>query len=94
MADASTAKESKKRTREEDEAMPYLPKDDKHLWTDLSGGLKHRSFEGTFMDGKLPNIGVKLCGSIGNAVEIAPASSRVVDHLNGKHGPDSLMIYK
>lgn len=93
MAADPTAKESKKRTREDDEAMPYLPKDDKDLWNDFSNGMKHRNFKGTFMDGKLPNIGVKLCGSIGNAVEIVPASSRVVDHLNEKHGPESLMIY-
>lgn len=94
MADDPTAKESKKRSREDDEAMPYLLPNDKHLWTDCSNGMKHRSFKGTFMDGKLPNIGVKISGDLGNAVEIVPASSRVVDHLIEKHGPDSLMIYK
>ena len=74
--------------------MPFLLKKDKDLWTDLSDGLKHRSFEGTFMNGKIPNIGVKLIASLGNAVEIVPVSSRVFDHLNAKHGPDALMFYK
>jgi hypothetical protein len=87
-------KGDKKRTREEDDAMAYLPNGEKHLWTDLSDGLKHRSFDGTFMNGKLPNSGVKLCGCIENAIEIVPASSRVVRHLYEKHGPNTLGTYK
>jgi hypothetical protein len=74
---------SKKRKRatdgKDDTAMPYLPKDEAHLWTDLGDGLKRRSFEAGFMNKKLPNIGVLLCGCLGNRAEIAPASPRVVE---------------
>eukprot|EP00966_Prymnesium_polylepis_P010138 234048-Prymnesium_polylepis.1 len=38
MVDSTVAK---KRTREDENAMPYLPCDEKDLWTDLGDGLKH-----------------------------------------------------
>ena len=76
--------DSKKRTRDDSakynkpmpylpKAMPYLPKGDKEEWTDLGDGLKHRSFDGAFMKDKLPNIGVRMCGCLGNRVEIVPS---------------------
>lgn len=78
----------------DDKAMPYLPQGDKEKWTDFGDGLKHRSFDGAFMNYKLPNIGVRMCGCIGNRVEIVPASQRVLDHLLCDMAESALVVYK
>ena len=77
--DGSMQKRKRATDGKDDKAMPYVPKDDAHLWSDLGDGLKRRSFEAGFMNKKLPNIGVLLCGSLGNRAEIAPASPRVIE---------------
>ena len=40
---------------------------------------------------KLPNIGVLLCGCLGNRVQIVPASQRVIDA--SKRDSASLVVY-
>lgn len=71
-----------KRQKRDDSAMPYLVnKDDKHKWTDLGDGLKHCSFDGAFMEHKLPNIGIRMDGFLDNRVEIVQASKRVVNRV-------------
>ena len=74
-----------------DKAMPYLPAKDTDMWTDLGDGLKHRSFDGGFMQKKMPNIGVLMCGALGNRVEISPASPRVLKATKLDHA--SLVVY-
>lgn len=101
--DGGAAEPSKKRKHDEaayvspdayytTNAMPYMPRKEKELWTDLGDGLKHRSFDAGFMERKMPNIGLKLCGSIGNKAEIVAASERAV--AASKHDAASLVLYK
>lgn len=74
-----------------DKAMPYLPVKDTYKWTDLGDGLKYRSFNGGFMQKKMPNIGVLMCGALGNRVEISPVSPRVLKATKLDHA--SLVVY-
>ena len=82
---------SKKRNRDE-EAMPYVF-NDKHIWTDVGNGLKHRKFVTDFMQNKMPNIGVLLCGFLNNAVEIVSVSPRAIRAIGDKYASESLMMY-
>jgi len=89
----SDADESMKRTRDED-AMPFVAtEDERRRWTDIGNGIKHRSFEASFTHNKIPNIGVLMSGGLDNAVEIVPASLRIVQIMNDTHAPDSLVTY-
>ena len=93
--DAGVSDSSKKRKHEEHygiDAMPYMPKDETDLWTDLGDGLKCRSFKADFMAGKMPNIGVKMCGSLGNRAEIVSPSQRAI--ASKKRDAASLVLYK
>jgi hypothetical protein len=91
---------SKKRKHDEvgehdakdDSAMPYMSRKDKHLWTDLGNGMKHRSFRADFMQHAMPNIGVRSCGCLGNCVEIVPASIKAVTAI--QYPAASLVLYK
>ena len=88
---------SKKRKFDESAAkaaMPYMPRDQKEAWTDFGDGLKHRSFEADFMQNKVPEIGVRLCGCLGNAVKIVSPSPHAIQVLKKKHEADALVMYQ
>lgn len=80
----------------DDTAMPYMPKGENKLWTDMGNGIKHRSFDGAFMAHKIPNVGVLMSGNLGNAVEIVPASLRIINRIADPHTTDrsSFVFYE
>lgn len=72
-----------------DDTMPFLLEEDKALWTYVGPELRTRSFEGEWMDGMPPVLGVRLC--LGNRVDIVPASQCVLQSL--ADDPADLVVY-